>query len=84
MTFEDQVRDIVSLLSIHDEEDVTPSADLEHDLGMDSLDRIELSMQLEAKLGTAIPDDKADEWKTYGDVLRDAKEYRPKGKAAAQ
>lgn len=47
---------------------------LELDLGMDWLDKIEMIMIIEEELGIAINDEKADEMKTVGDVVKVVKE----------
>jgi len=48
--------------------ELTPEAHIENDLGADSLDTVELLMELEKRLGIAIPDDDAEKCKTYGDI----------------
>lgn len=40
------------------------------DLGYDSLDRVELSMEIEAKFKIEVPDDKVGDWNTAADVHR--------------
>jgi acyl carrier protein len=50
--------------------DLTPTADLEIDLGMESLDRIELVMELEIEFGLEITDEQGDRLKTWGDVRK--------------
>jgi acyl carrier protein len=54
-----------------DEENVTPNASLRDDLGMDSLDIVEMTMDLEDALfpGEEIPADVSDEWKTVGEII---------------
>ena len=42
---------------------------LDDDLGFDSLDKIEVCMQIERDFGIAIHDDEMDRIKTVGDVL---------------
>ena len=39
------------------------------DLGEDSLDRVEIVMQLEDELNLEIPDEDAEKWKTVADVI---------------
>ncbi len=52
------------------EEDITPKASLQNDLGLDSLNRIELSTLLQDALGCSLPeDDKLSQWKTIGEVV---------------
>lgn len=64
--------EILADLLLCDETAVTPGALLVKDLGMDSLDRVEIVMQLEEKLlaGGAIDEEEAEGWKTVGDVFR--------------
>jgi acyl carrier protein len=50
--------------------DVTPSAFLTENLGMDSLDVFELVVSIEEEWGITIPDDAAESIKTVGDVIR--------------
>jgi acyl carrier protein len=49
------VRDSIASLLQRSIETVTPEADLENDLGLDSLAMIELSVALEARFGVAMP-----------------------------
>ena len=48
--------------------EVTPNASLEFDLGFDSLDCIELVMEIEERFGVQIDEETAETWKTVGDV----------------
>ena len=45
-----------------------------NDLGLDSLDCIELTMTFEEEYGLEIPDDDAEAWKTVGDIITYLKE----------
>lgn len=38
-------------------------------LGLDSLDRVQLAIDLERRLGIDIPDPELDQWTTVGDVV---------------
>ena len=49
-------------------EQVTPNADLELDLGADSLTKVEIMMRLEDRFGTTIADDDAGVVNTVEDV----------------
>ncbi len=49
-------------------EDVVPEASFE-DLGLDSLDAIELIMAFEEEFSVEIPDEEADKIKTVGDAI---------------
>lgn len=50
--------------------DMTMDTDVKEDLKADSLDVVELMMDLEDETGIAIPDEKAAEMKTIGDIVR--------------
>lgn len=52
-----------------DENDVTPEASFTNDLGADSLDTVELIMELEKEFGIQIPDEAAEKIATVGDVI---------------
>ena len=52
-----------------DEKDVTPEASFTNDLGADSLDTVELIMELEKEFGIQIPDEAAEKIATVGDVI---------------
>ena len=49
---------------------VTLDSKIVDDLGADSLDIVELLMQLEDSTGKTIPDDKVTEIKTVGDLVK--------------
>ena len=51
------------------EDKITESSNFENDLGADSLDKIELVMELEDEFSIEIADEDADWLKTVGDVL---------------
>lgn len=53
---------------------ITTEKDLTSDLGMDSLDRIELAMTIENHFGIIIPEDRADKINTFGDAVSLAEE----------
>lgn len=69
MTTEEKLRNIVADQLMVDTSDVTENANLVEDLGADSLDLVELTMNVEEGFDLEIEDDDADRWKTYGDVL---------------
>ena len=48
--------------------EVTPEASFTQDLGLDSLDTVELIMEFEKEFGITIPDDKAEGIKTVADA----------------
>lgn len=49
--------------------EVTPEASFTQDLGLDSLDTVELIMEFEKEFGITIPDDKAESIKTVADAV---------------
>jgi acyl carrier protein len=73
----DEVRRIlVETLGCCTEEELTPGALLDDDLGMDSLDRTELAMEIEEQLldGDEIDAEIAGGWKTVGDLIASVKQ----------
>lgn len=50
------------------QEDLKPEAKFTDDLGADSLDVVELIMELESEFKIAIPDNEADKMRTIGDA----------------
>ena len=52
-----------------DETEVTPEATFTNDLGADSLDTVELIMELEKEFNITIPDDQAEKITTVGDAI---------------
>ena len=59
---------IVDKLGV-DESEVTPNASFTNDLGADSLDTVELIMELEKEFGMSIPDDQAENISTVKDAV---------------
>lgn len=59
---------IVDKLTV-DEKEVTPSAGFSKDLGADSLDTVELIMELEKEFDITIPDEDAEKISTVGDAI---------------
>ena len=59
---------IVDKLSV-EETEVTNEASFTNDLGADSLDTVELSMEFEKDFGISIPDDQAEKITTVGDAI---------------
>lgn len=49
---------------------ITEEKRLKEDLGMDSLDCVELELTIEEGFGITVPEAKADEVKTFGDAVR--------------
>ena len=59
---------IVDKLGV-DESEVKPEATFTNDLGADSLDTVELIMELEKEFNITIPDDQAEKIATEGDAI---------------
>ena len=59
---------IVDKLGV-DESEVKPEATVTNDLGADSLDTVELIMELEKEFNITIPDDQAEKIATVGDAI---------------
>ena len=59
---------IVEKLGV-DESEVTPEASFQNDLGADSLDTVELIMELEKEFNVSIPDDQAEHITTVGQAV---------------
>ncbi len=59
---------IVEKLGV-DEAEVTPGASFTNDLGADSLDTVELIMELEKEFDISIPDEQAEKIATVGDAI---------------
>ena len=60
---------IVDKLGV-DEKDVTNEASFTNDLGADSLDTVELIMELENKFEIQIPESEAEKIATVGDAIK--------------
>jgi len=73
---EQQVKDIIcEKLSVKPEQ-VTPETSFINDLGADSLDTVELVMELEDRFGIQIPDEEAEKIQTVGDAIRYIEEHK--------
>jgi acyl carrier protein len=66
---ESKLRTIIVNLLLVDDTEVTLNAGLLEDLGADSLDLVELTMDVEEAFDIEIADDDAEKWITFGDVL---------------
>jgi acyl carrier protein len=67
---EQQVKDIICEKLNVKPEQVTPETSFINDLGADSLDTVELVMELEDKFSIQIPDEEAEKIQTVGDAIR--------------
>ena len=66
---ESKVRDIIVDKLGVDAAEVSAEKSFTGDLGVDSLDTVELIMELENEFGIAIPDDDAEKIATVGDAV---------------
>jgi acyl carrier protein len=55
---------------------ITLSSSFTEDLGVDSLDIVELVMELEEEFGVTIPDDEAEQIKTVADAIGYLEQHR--------
>ena len=66
---ESKVKEIIAEKLGVDEENVKPEASFTNDLGVDSLDTVELIMEVEKAFNITSPDDKAEKIATVGDAI---------------
>jgi acyl carrier protein len=69
MDVEAKVKAIIATQLMVDEEEVTPKSTLVDDLGADSLDVVEIVVQIEEDFDLEIPDEEAENFKTVQDVI---------------
>ena len=79
-----RIRECVSLCIGHDLEKVHAESYLMGDLGCDSLDMVEITMEVEEAFQVEIPDDVAEKVVTVGDILRAIEKGQPRGHARAE
>ncbi|MBF89123.1 MAG: acyl carrier protein [Candidatus Marinimicrobia bacterium] len=65
----DKVKEVIMDKLGADEEKITTEASFVDDLGADSLDTVELIMQLEEEFGMEIPDEEAEKLTTVGSAV---------------
>lgn len=66
---EARVIEIVAAQMAHDKSKISRSSSFQDDLNADSLDQVELVMELEEAFECDIPDDRAEQIKTVGDAV---------------
>ncbi len=69
MSLEKKVREIIADRLKLDVDQVQPNSKFIEDLGADSLDIVEMIMQMEEDFGITIPDEDAEKIKTVGDAI---------------
>lgn len=73
--FEKVKKIIVDKLDI-EEDKITPESSFLDDLGADSLDIVELIMELEEEFGIEIPDEDAEKIRTVADAVKYIEEHQ--------
>ncbi len=66
----DKVRSIIVNQLDVDEDKVTMNANIQEDLGADSLDVVDLVMSFEEEFDVEIPDEQVENIKTVGDIVK--------------
>lgn len=70
MLFEKVVNIIAEQLGVDAVEDITAETSLMKDLEADSLDAVEIMMELEDEFGITIPDEDAEKFENIGDIVK--------------
>ena len=68
-TTEQRIKEIIVEKLGVDQSDITREASFTNDLGADSLDTVELIMELEKEFDMTIPDEDAEQIATVGDAI---------------
>ena len=71
----DKVMDIVCKQLNVSKDKLTPETSFVNDLSADSLDLVELVMELEDQFGVSIPDEEAEKIQTIGDAIKYVEEH---------
>ena len=74
----DKVKDLVVEQLDADADRVTLDANIQDDLGADSLDVVDLVMALEDEFEVEIPDEAVESIKTVGDIVKYIEEHQDK------
>ena len=65
----DKIKELIIDIISCDDDEVSMGTDLKEDLGMDSLDAMELAMAIKEKLGVGVPEEKLAEVVTVEDIV---------------
>ena len=74
-TIQDKIRSIIASKLGLDESEITPEKNLSNDLGADSLDVVELSMDLEREFNLKFEDADTEKIETVADLYKLIEEY---------
>ena len=77
-TVQDKIRSIIASKLGLDESEITPDKNLSNDLGADSLDVVELSMDLEREFNLKFEDSDTEKIQTVADLYKLIEEYTSK------
>ena len=77
-TLQDKIRSIIASKLGLDESEITPDKNLSNDLGADSLDVVELSMDLEREFNLKFEDADTEKIQTVEDLYNLIEEYTSK------
>lgn len=77
-TLQDKIRSIIASKLGLDESEITPDKNLSNDLGADSLDVVELSMDLEREFNLKFEDSDTEKIQTVADLYKLIEEYTSK------
>ena len=67
----EKVRDLIAeRLDIADKDSITETSSITDDLGADSLDVVDLVMDIEDEFSVEIPEDQVENIKTVGDIVK--------------
>jgi len=77
-TLQDKIKSIIASKLGIDESEITPDKNLTNDLGADSLDVVELSMELEREFNLKFEDNDTEKIQTVEDLYKLIEEYTSK------
>ena len=77
-TLQDKIKSIIASKLGIDESEITPDKNLTNDLGADSLDVVELSMELEREFNLKFEDTDTEKIQTVEDLYKLIEEYTSK------